>query len=728
MTTKLNSLLAATFLAGLSMGPVGSVCLAGEPVAAPAPLNTEFVDSLTVKSLPERLFTASEGEEHAFGFVSGPVDYSYLKGQTIGPDAARSFAPERLSFSAQYDLRNDGKLTPVRNQGSCGACWTFAALGSVESMLLPGENRDFSENNLKNRHGFDWGHCSGGNGDMSIAYLARNDGPINESDDPYDGASNVSPSGLTSQKILTRAVIIPPRSNALDNDAIKQAIIDYGAVQSSYYHSDTYYKPATAAYFYNGTAATNHAIDLVGWDDNFDMSNFLTAPAGNGAFLVRNSWGSSWGQSGYFWLSYYDAKIGNNNYQFRSFEPAASYAALYQHDPLGKTSSLGYGTDTAWFANIFTASSTASITAIGLHAASANSTYDWYIYTGVSAGAPRSGTLAASGTGLTLATPGYSVVPVTPVAVTSGQQFSVVIRLTTPGYTYPIPMERPLAGYSTLATASAGQSYYGYAGSSWTDLNATYPNTNVALKALSQYVVSATVSGGNGSIASATPAYSGNGGNVTIELAPASGYRPSSTVTGSCPGGSFYNNSYTTGSISGNCTAVFSFVAAVTYPLDLAVSGSGSGSIAATPGSVCPGDCSQSFNEGNIVTLTPTAGAGSEFSGWSGNCSGNGICQFTMNGPKSVTATFAWLPHVKNAASGNSYGLINAAYGAVGDNDAIQLRDLTFSEAIDCNRSVAVTLRGGYDSGFTANSGVTTINGSLTITSGSVTLENIVVR
>lgn len=723
MSKRILTIFAMTFLSS-------SLSLAAEPQLQTAPLNPEFVAYLEAKAqqAPERLLTSSEGEEHSFGFVPGPIDYSYLTGQKIIPEKLAGYQPERLFLAASYDLRTQGKLTAVRNQGSCGSCWAFAAMGSVESMLLPGENRDFSENNLKNTHGFDWGHCDGGNGDMSTAYFARGGGPVNETDDPYDVSSNVSPSGLTLQKLLTQAVIIPPRSGFTENDSIKQAIIDYGAVQSSYYHSDSYYKSATAAYYYNGASGTNHAIDLVGWDDNFSRSSFPTQPAGDGGFLVRNSWGDWWGQSGYFWISYYDTNIGDYNYQFRGLEPASNYARVYQYDPLGVTYATGYGANVpVWFANIFTSSGTESITGAGIHVSSPNSSYEWYVYTGVTPPNPRSGTMAASGSGI-FATPGYQVLPLSPVAVTSGQKFSLVIKLTDPVYCCAVPLEYPYPGYATHATASTGQSYYGFNGSSWTDAASAYTNTNVALKALSQYAVTASVSGGNGSISSANPAYTGSGGTATFNLAPISGYQPSPTVTGSCPSGSFSGNSYTTAAISGNCTVGFSFVTDGSNLLSLAVSGASGGSISSAPsppGGVCPSNCSQYFPVDEVVTLTPAAGSGADFSNWSGDCSGSGTCQVTMNSDKNVTANFSWLPNAKDTNSGIVYGLINAAYAEIADGSTIQLQEMTFNETVNFNRPITINLEGGYNEDFTVNSGITTISGSLTITSGAVTLDNI---
>jgi C1A family cysteine protease len=87
---------------------------------------------------------------------------------------------------------------------------------------------DFSENNLKNTHGFDWLPCGGGNHLMSMAYLSRWSGPVEEHDDPYDPRSSISPPNLSPQKHMQEMLIIPARSGPLDNENIKQTIVSYG--------------------------------------------------------------------------------------------------------------------------------------------------------------------------------------------------------------------------------------------------------------------------------------------------------------------------------------------------------------------------------------------------------------------------------------------------------------------------------------------------------------------
>ena len=137
-----------------------------------APLNPGFLMEGT------RLMV---GGAHALGHRASPFDWSHL----LKSEVAATRPREGLPLS--YDLRSLGYVTSVKDQGACGSCWAFATYGSLESVLLKsgGENRDFSENHLKNYHGFDWGPCDGGNADISTAYLARWGGPVNESDDPY---------------------------------------------------------------------------------------------------------------------------------------------------------------------------------------------------------------------------------------------------------------------------------------------------------------------------------------------------------------------------------------------------------------------------------------------------------------------------------------------------------------------------------------------------------------
>jgi C1A family cysteine protease len=244
---------------------------------------------------------------------------------------------------------------------------------------MPTENWDFSEDNMKNLSGFDRDCCGGGNYIMAAAYFLRWNGPVNETDDPYK--MSCTSTDKTVQKHVQQYIQIPIRESFLDNDNIKQAVMDYGAVAVSFYVDDYYLKSATSAYYCNEEYGTNHAVCIVGWDDNYSKSNFKTQPSGDGAFIVKNSWGTSWGSSGYFYMSYYDVNLmmWAPGGVFRADSPG-NYSTIYQYDPLGWVTSYGYSDETAWFANVFTASNSDPLTAVGWYTAEPNSPYEVYIY------------------------------------------------------------------------------------------------------------------------------------------------------------------------------------------------------------------------------------------------------------------------------------------------------------------------------------------------------------
>ena len=271
----------------------------------------------------ERVRKSNQG-----GLVPEPIHLPHLKSSSMSICSI-------VALPSTFDLRTTGKLTAVRDQGSCGDCWAFATMGSLESFLMPNESLDFSENNLKNTSGFDLGCCDGGNRSMAVAYLARWSGAIAESADPYNPNSCTSPAGLAPIKHVQDVIYVPNRAGATENASIKQAVMQYGAVYTTYYHSDSYLNASTGGYYYNGSGNANHAVCIVGWDDDFSASNFNTAPPGNGAFLIRNSWGAGWELSGYFWISYYDALLGTTENAVFEAEPVDNYDSIYQYDPLG---------------------------------------------------------------------------------------------------------------------------------------------------------------------------------------------------------------------------------------------------------------------------------------------------------------------------------------------------------------------------------------------------------
>jgi hypothetical protein len=308
--------------------------------------------------------------------------------------------------------------------------------------------------------------------------------------------------------------------------------------------------------------STNHGVLIVGWDDSYSAANFATTPPGNGAFIVKNSWGAAWGDSGYFYVSYYDSKFGRTKPMavFNKAESTSNFIDRYEYDPLGEVDRIGYSSSTGWFANVFTAQATASLSAVGFYTVVPGSSYE--VYTGSSLVAKK---LRTSGT---LAYMGYHTVTLpSSVGVTSGQQFAVAVKMTSPGYYRPIAIEYPAAGYSSGATAQAGQSYVSSTGTSWTDLTTKVTNANVCLKVYVKAFVAQppTISGftpTSGPVGtSVTVTGSGFGGATAVtfnDAAATFGVDSDTQITATVPAGA------TTGKIAvttpgGSATSAMSF-------------------------------------------------------------------------------------------------------------------------------------------------------------------------
>ena len=608
-----------------------------------APLNPEFVRYRTDLEQGRIRFFTSDG--HPTGLIPLPMDFSHVKDSGLVLAAA---------YPARYDLRTLGKLSPVRNQAQCGSCWTFATMASVESALLPGSANDFSENNLKDKHGFDRGPCAGGNFLMSLAYLARWSGPVREVDDPYDDTgANTSPATTSPVRHLQEAIMLPARTGPLDNDIVKQAVTQYGPVFISIYWDENnagFSSIYNSLYITDATKTSNHAVAVVGWDDNFSRYNFATTPAGDGAFIIRNSWGASWGENGYFYLSYYDAVGGRTSPMavYDGIEPASNYSRIYQYDPLGTVNNYGFSSDTGWFANIFTAQSSESVAAVSFYTPVANSSYTAKVYTSVQ-GTPTSGTLGGTTSG-TIASAGYHTIHLTtPVPVASGSSFSVVVQAQTPNYNYPIPVEYAVTGYSGNAAAHPGESFISSNGTSWQDTTAinstTASTTTVCLKAFTLTTSSTSTSvtiatnppgqaitaDGNSYTSPHTFSWNvGDSHSIGVTAPPASGGTRYSFANWSDSGAQ--THTLTTPSTATTYTANLN----TQYLLTRNVAPAGSGTITASPSST-----DGYYAGGTSVQLTPAGASGYSFDSWSGDASGTtATASVTMAIPRTVAANF----------------------------------------------------------------------------------------
>lgn len=425
------------------------------------------------------------------------------------------------SLPAKYDARTDHIITEVKNQGQYGTCWAFATVNSLEASalkkgLLDSDDADLSELHLVyyttfpvidalggtrgDQTVFAPGDDSylmlGGNTDKSYHTLANWQGAVSESAVPYDRAGDTLPNTVESaygQNIvhLKNAYIY----NLADAASVKQAIMDHGAAGIAYNSDAEYYNPSTAAQYCDSEVGTNHAVAVIGWDDGYRKENFKTMPSMDGAWLVKNSWGTRWGDQGYFWLSYEDKSIYDNAYVLEA-GPADDYDHNYQYDGTIYDNWWGYDAiNSMKIANIFETQANPdgaeALGEIGFHTWQVNVNYSIQIYTDLKdENNPESG-MALLDTPVTGKTGpvGYYTVPLGKrINLAEGKNFSVVLSLERESGGIGFVTDRSWSGsfLQSVASADPGQSFINAFGS-WNDWGKE-KGENIRIKAFTESI------------------------------------------------------------------------------------------------------------------------------------------------------------------------------------------------------------------------------------------------
>ncbi|MBQ8412597.1 MAG: hypothetical protein IJX12_03185, partial [Lachnospiraceae bacterium] len=386
-----------------------------------------------------------------------------------------------------YDMRDYGRVSPVRDQGRYGTCWAFASLGALETTLLPQQTSIFSTDHMSICNSYNLGLNSGGEHTMSIAYLAAWQGPVYEADDPYgDGMSNPN---LQAVCHLEEAIVINDR----DFDIIKSAIFRYGAIETSLYsqmeYGDSfskYYSNDNCSYYYNGDEVPNHDVVVVGWDDEYPKENFTHQPEGDGAFICKNSWGEEFGEDGYFYVSYYDANICNKAVVYTRVGDVDNYDKIYQSDMLGWIGQLGYGKEDAYFANVYTAGEREELSAVSFYATGKDTEFEIYVvknFKNTDSFAEREFVVAGS-----TKYAGYYTVPFPEgIRLQDNERYAVVVKIKTPGAVHPIAIEYDVDERTSNFDITDGEGYISLYGELWHNSEAS-ENCNVCLKAFTNYV------------------------------------------------------------------------------------------------------------------------------------------------------------------------------------------------------------------------------------------------
>ena len=415
--------------------------------------------------------------DYNYGYIPPPVDLSHLDRLPV----ERLLAPTP-ELPNSFDWRDFGKVTPVKDQDPCGTCWIFGTASVLESAVLMNESTeyDFSEQSVAlcvDRSWYylydDWNDpCMGGGWSWLATEAFIKKGAVPESCNPYNWPPLYSPLYCDGSCVCDDCSPVKKvdgyrlaTNDGSDIDVIKNAVYDHGPVTVAFYYDEggnySVVPWGTIYDYYLCYEGANHLVSIIGWNDSVPHPDLQHG--GTGAWIVKNSWGTDWGNDGFFYLAYGSSCATEIAYlEYKDFVMGEE---LLYWDEAGLVNVAGYIDESAWMASVFTANQSGDLTHVDFWTTSNNAQYEIYVWDGYF------GSELANQTG-TCQECGYYSIPLNdPISIDAGQQFTVGVNMTTPGYGYPISIEVKDSWWGVDPPIQTNVSFVRhYNSSSWTDL------------------------------------------------------------------------------------------------------------------------------------------------------------------------------------------------------------------------------------------------------------------
>ena len=424
--------------------------------------------------------------------------------------------------NSAYNLANELSLR-IEHQGITQECWAFSTLKSLETNIAikNGEKEipNFSERHMDyattrtfldgiNEKGFQRELKQGGLIKTALAYLTNGQGAVLESEMPFENnEEQIALSGIDKNvdTIVTDYITLPSINKKYQKDdvgntisvtytdstgkeyteqevkkirdTIKKHIVINGAIPSltaankqKFYNNSEDITKATAYHCNDVTVKQDHAITIVGWDDNYSKDNFPEGhkPSANGAYIVLNSYGGNVFAQGYLYVSYEDSLIEHELYGIADTQKK-DFDNIYQSDFYGSIFSLGtMSRDTGYYANVYERDITKEefITDVGV---SVTDYVKLEIYINPANDSKDFSNLIKVGETKDVVEPGYHRIEITPTKLT-GQKFAIVIKQKSENGIFYFAVETPVQNSPYACVNSENNSFYSITGNEWTNL------------------------------------------------------------------------------------------------------------------------------------------------------------------------------------------------------------------------------------------------------------------